>query len=93
MNKTIITGEFRLMPCYKVSFEHCEDCKWTRCIMQSDVCDETITFQTKCYPGHTGMSIVESLKIDMRGLIPTFDAMVAGKAPEKPFMVSTVISE
>ncbi len=92
-NNTILSGEFKVDEHVNVWFEHCPECKYTRCIMRSDLCTETVEFKTQFYPGRQGMSISESLKIDLSELIPVFEAMVAGKTPKEPFMVSTVISE
>jgi hypothetical protein len=89
-NHTILTGKIKLDEHIFAFVEHCPECKYTRCVMQSDLCTETVEFKTSYYPGK---DIFSSLKEDLRELIPVFDAMVAGKAPEKPFMVSTVISE
>lgn len=87
----LIRGEIRVEPCYTVFFEHCTDCKATRCIMQSDLCSKTVEFKTEYYPGRNGMSIADSLRIDMEQLIPCFDVyMECGRLPQ---YVDTVISE
>lgn len=93
MNNTNLNGEFKVDDNISVWFEHCPSCKETRCIMRSDLCDETVQFQTKYYPGRRGMTIADSLKIDMRELIPYFEMVSEKGAPKGPFMVSTLISE
>ena len=61
--------------------------------MSSDLCDETVQFQTKYYPGRRGISISDSLKIDMSELVPYFEMVTEKGPPKGPFMVSTIISE
>lgn len=91
MNNSIIRGTFRIKDSYTVFYEFCTRCKNMRCVMKSDLCNETAEFQTDYYPGRHGMSILESLVIDMeRELIPHFEAMMKGEAPRVGFVSTSI---
>ena len=83
-NITILTGEIKVHEHITALYEHCPECKDTRCIMKSDLCTETVEFHTAYYPGRRGMSIADSLKIDMKELIPYFEIIMRGKIPKVP---------
>ena len=91
-NHTILSKEIKLDEHIFAFVEHCPECKYTRCVMRSDLCTETVEFKTSCYSGHIGNNL-SSLREDLRELITVFEMIMEGKAPKGPFMVSTVISE
>ena len=93
MNNTMLTGEIKVNEHISALYEHCPECKDTRCILRSDLCTETVEIHTPFYPGHKNLSIKSSLQIDLRELVPYFEIIMQGKAPKGPIMVSTIISE
>jgi hypothetical protein len=72
-DNNLMHGEFRIEPCFTVYFQHCKDCKETRCIVVSE-CGSELDVTSDHYVGYEGKSICESLKMDMPNVISQYSA-------------------